>query len=267
MRAAGTMRERRPAVAGTFYPSDPGELAAAVDALLAQAVPPELAGDPVALVVPHAGYVYSGPIAATAYALLRRRPPARVAIFGPAHFVPLRGCAVSTAGTWRTPLGTVPIDGELRERAVAAGAIAEEGPHLPEHSLEVQVPFLQRIVGEGLRICPVAVGVARPSQVADVMAALLPEALVVVSTDLSHYHDDATAKRLDRRTADAVLARDPDAIGLEDACGVYALRGLVELARREDLGVHLLDLRTSADTAGDPWRVVGYGAFALTAPA
>lgn len=266
MRLAGTTRERRPAVAGTFYPSDPGELAAAVDALLAQAAPPEHL-EPVALVVPHAGYVYSGPIAATAYALLRTRPPSRVALFGPAHFVPLRGCAVSTAPAWRTPLGSVPTDPELRERAVAAGALAEEGPHVPEHSLEVQVPFLQRIVGAGLRICPVAVGVARAGQVADVMAAVLPQALLVVSTDLSHYHDDATAKRLDRRTAEAVRSRDPDAIGLEDACGVYALRGLVELARREDLRVHLLDLRTSADTAGDPRRVVGYAAFALTAPA
>ncbi len=264
MRAVGVGRERRPAVAGTFYPADPGELAAALDALLSSASPPEGIGEPVALVVPHAGYVYSGPVAATAYALLEAGVPRRVALFGPAHFVPLRGLAVSTAAAWRTPLGTVPVDAELRERAIAAGALAEEGPHLPEHSLEVQVPFLQRVVGEGLRILPVAVGASRPEQAAGVMEALLPEALLVVSTDLSHYHDDATAKRLDRRTADAVLARDPEAIGLEDACGVYALRGVVELARRRGLRIHLLDLRTSADTAGDPWRVVGYGAFALT---
>jgi AmmeMemoRadiSam system protein B len=264
MRARGAVGERRPAVAGTFYPSDPGELAAAVDALLASARPPEGLGEPVALIVPHAGYAYSGPVAATGYALLREARVTRVALFGPAHFAPLRGAAVSTTRAWRTPLGPVPLDEELRELLVAAGAVADEVPHLPEHSLEVQVPFLQRLLGEGLRICPVLVGVSRPTQTAELMAAALPHALVVVSTDLSHYHDDATAKRLDRRTAETVLARDAEGIGLEDACGVFALRGIVELARREDLQVHLLDLRTSADTAGDPWRVVGYGAFALT---
>lgn len=264
MRAPGAVGERRPAVAGAFYPADPRELAAAVDALLEQATPPQIPGPPVALVVPHAGYAYSGPVAATAYALLRGSAISRVALFGPAHFAPLRGAAVSTAKAWRTPLGTVPLDEELRGLVLAAGATADEVPHLPEHSLEVQLPFLQRLLGEDLRICPVVVGVSRPAQTAALMAAVLPHALVVVSTDLSHYHDDATAKRLDRRTAETVLARDPEGIGLEDACGVFALRGIVELARREDLAVHLLDLRTSADTAGDPWRVVGYGAFALT---
>lgn len=264
MRAQGTTRERRPAVAGTFYPSDPEELAAAVDALLASAHPSESVGVPAALVVPHAGYVYSGPVAATAYALVRGADVRRVALFGPAHYAPLRGAAVSTARAWRTPLGAVPLDEELRELVVAAGAVSDEAPHVPEHSLEVQVPFLQRLAGEGFRICPVVVGVSRPAQTAGLMAAVLPHALVVVSTDLSHYHDDATAKRLDRRTAELVLARDAEGIGLDDACGAFALRGIVELARREDLAVHLLDLRTSADTAGDPWRVVGYGAFALT---
>lgn len=264
MRAQGATRERRPAVAGTFYPSGPGELVAAVDALLASARPPEGIRPPVALVVPHAGYVYSGPVAATAYALLRGAGVTRVALFGPAHFAPLRGAAVSEARAWRTPLGLVPIDEELRTLALGAGAVADEAPHVPEHSLEVQVPFLQRLAGEALRICPVLVGVSRPAQTAELMAGVLPHALVVVSTDLSHYHDDATAERLDRRTAELVLARDAEGIGLEDACGVFALRGIVELARREDLAVHLLDLRTSADTAGDPWRVVGYGAFALT---
>jgi AmmeMemoRadiSam system protein B len=261
---ARVVGERPPAVAGTFYPGDPFELAAAIDALLASARPPEGLAEPVALVVPHAGYVYSGPVAATAYALLRGRAPSRVALFGPAHFAPLRGAAVSTATAWRTPLGPVALDGALRELVLAAGAIADEAPHRPEHSLEVQVPFLQRLAAEDLRICPVVVGVSRSGATAELMAAVLPHALVVVSTDLSHYHDDATAKRLDRRTAERVLARDAEGIGLEDACGVFALRGVVELARREDLAVHLLDLRTSADTAGDPWRVVGYGAFAIT---
>jgi hypothetical protein len=256
---------RLPSVAGTFYAADPARLGAEVDGLLegATVVPP--AREPIALVVPHAGYVYSGPVAASAYALLRGRALERVAILGPAHFVPLRGAAVPSSEAWRTPLGDVPVDTWLRELAVAAGAVVEDDAHAPEHAVEVQLPFLQRVAGDGLSVLPVAVGVAEPAAVAELIAALLPHALVAVSTDLSHYEDDATAKRLDRRTADAVLAREPDRIGREDACGSFALRGLVELARREDLAVDLLDLRTSADTAGDPWRVVGYGAFAVGA--
>jgi hypothetical protein len=203
-------------------------------------------------------------VAATAYALLRRSTVRRVAVFGPAHFVPLRGTAVPAVTSWRTPLGSVDIDAELREAAVGRGAGVDDAPHGPEHSLEVQLPFLQRVLGERLSVLPIAVGLSEPAEVADVIGALLPRALVVVSTDLSHYLDDAAAKRRDRRTADAIIARDPDAIGPDDACGAHALRGLLELARHEDLRVRLLDLRTSADTAGDPWRVVGYGAFAAT---
>ena len=255
--------ERAAAAAGTFYPSDPDELAAQVDALLEGAHPHRDAGEPLALIVPHAGYVFSGPVAGTAYALLRGREITKITLLGPAHFVPLHGAAVPETDVWRTPLGPVRIDPDLREIAVEAGAIADDRPHEPEHSLEVQLPFLQRIFGSGLRVLPVAVGVAGAVDVADLIAALLPHALAVVSTDLSHYHDRTTAERLDRRTAEAVLALDPDAIGREDACGSFALRGLVELARREGYAVRLLDLRTSADTAGDPSRVVGYGAFSV----
>lgn len=254
--------ERTPAAAGSFYPSDPAELASTVDALLETALAPADVGEILALVVPHAGYVFSGPVAASAYALLRGHEIGRVALLGPAHFVPLRGTAVPRADAWRTPLGALGIDAELRAIAVDTGAVVDDAPHEPEHALEVQLPFLQRVLGEPA-ILPIAVGLAQPGPVADLVAALLPHALVVVSTDLSHYHEQRTAERLDRRTADAVLARDADAIGPEDACGSYALRGLVELARREDLPIRLLDLRTSADTAGDPWRVVGYGAFVV----
>lgn len=263
MSAGRTVTERPPAVAGAFYPADPQELTTDLDRLLAGARPAEAAGESVALVVPHAGYVYSGPVAATAYALLRGRAIARVALLGPAHFVPVAGAAVTAADGWRTPLGVVSIDPALRETAVAAGAVVDERAHEPEHAVEVQLPFLQRVLGAGFRALPIAVGVADASTVADLIAALLPYALVVVSTDLSHYLDDMAAKALDRRTADAVLAREPERIGRDDACGSFALRGLVELARRDDLLVRLLDLRTSADTAGDPWRVVGYGAFVV----
>ena len=263
---AGGGRAREPAAAGAFYPADPVTLARDVDALLSSASPAPDTGGSAALVVPHAGYVYSGPIAATAYALLRGTEVSKVALFGPAHFVRLRGAAVPWVETWRTPLGDVPIDVELRETAVGHGALVDDEPHEPEHSLEVQLPFLQRLLGDRLAVLPVAVGLAPPAEVADLIGAMMPRALVVVSTDLSHYLDDATAKRRDRRTADAVLERDPDAVGPEDACGSHALRGLMELARRRDLGIRLLDLRTSADTAGDPWRVVGYGAFDVRRP-
>lgn len=258
--------ERPPAVAGTFYPSHADELAATVDGLLARAAAPPDVDGLMALVVPHAGYVYSGPVAASSYALLRDRPVARVAILGPAHFVPIAGSAVPGADGWRTPLGTVPIDAELRAAALRSGATLDDAVHEREHAVEVQLPFLQRAVGPSVGALPVAVGVADPTVVADLIAALVPLALVVVSTDLSHYLDDATARRVDRRTADAVLAKEPDRIGREDACGSFALRGLVELARREGLPVRLLDLRTSADTAGDPRQVVGYGAFAVARP-
>lgn len=259
---SGRTRVRQPAAAGTFYPGGADDLAGMVDDLLGSAKPVEGAL-PRAIIVPHAGYPYSGPVAATAFTPLRGSGIGRVAILGPAHFVRLRGSAVPAVDAWRTPLGDVPIDAELRETAAGLGALVDDAPHEPEHSLEVQLPFLQRVLGDAFSVLPVAVGRSSPGEVAELIAALLPMAFVVVSTDLSHYQDDATAKVLDRRTADAVLAREPDAIGSEDACGVDALRGIVELARRDELDVCVLDLRTSADTAGDPWRVVGYGAFAI----
>ena len=257
---------RRPAVAGTFYPARRGDLDRMVDDLLEGALTPEGAPPPTALVVPHAGYVYSGPVAATAYARLRGAAASieRVVAFGPVHYVPIRGAAVPAAGAWTTPLGEVPLDAGLRERAVAHGADVDDRPHAPEHALEVQLPFLQRVLGEGFTFLPVAVSELSARAAADLIDAFLGEAgtLVVVSTDLSHYHDLAAARRLDRRTADAVVARNPAALGEGDACGIFALRGLVELARRKNLSIELLDLRTSGDTAGDPDRVVGYGAFA-----
>ncbi len=265
-------RVRFPTAAGSFYPAETVELARTVDELLAAAeAPEEGAPAPEALVVPHAGYEYSGPVAASAYVLLRPGADAakRVVVLGPAHFAPLRGAAVPGADTWGTPLGEVPVDVDLRDAAARAGAAIDDRPHAPEHSLEVQLPFLQRLLGAGLTVLPVAVGLASPVEVANLIAAVrgAPGVLVVVSTDLSHYFDHKTACRLDRRTADAILARNPEAIGPEDACGAFALRGLVEHARRSGLEVTLLDLRTSADTAGDPSRVVGYGAFALHASA
>ncbi len=261
-----TGRVRMPVAAGTFYPGHRAELAGVVGRLLAGAARPGVEEPvPAAVIVPHAGYRYSGPVAASAYALLR--PVPRVILLGPAHFVPLFGCAVPAAAAWASPLGEVPIDPELRDEAAASGAVVDDEPHEPEHSLEVQLPFLQMCMHEGFTVLPVAVGESEPGEVASLIETLGSPAdrLVVVSTDLSHYLDAATARRLDRRTADAVLTRDVGAIGPGDACGVFALRGAIEYARRNDLEIRLLDLRNSADTAGDPSRVVGYGAFALSA--
>ncbi|HEX2799055.1 MAG TPA: AmmeMemoRadiSam system protein B [Thermoanaerobaculia bacterium] len=261
------LRVRTPAVAGTFYPARPGELKRMVDDLLAGALTPEGAPSPAALVLPHAGYVYSGPVAATAYARLRGTAASisRVVAFGPVHYVPVRGAAVPAADAWATPLGEVPIDPVLRERAVARGAAVDDRPHAPEHALEVQLPFLQRVLGEGFTFLPIAVSDLSAGETADLIDAFFGETgtLVLVSTDLSHYHDLETARRLDRRTADTILARDASALSSEDACGFYPLRGLMDLARRKDLPIELLDLRTSGDTAGDPGRVVGYSAFAV----
>jgi hypothetical protein len=238
-----------------------------VDELLDGAETPANAPAPAALVVPHAGYIYSGPIAATAYARVRggTDPIRKVVAFGPAHHVPLGGAAVPEADAWATPLGEVRVDEGLRARAVAAGARADDRPHAPEHSLEVQLPFLQRILGREFTFLPVVVSDLPAGETADLVEEFLGESgtLVLVSTDLSHYHDLATARRLDSRTAEAVVARNPAALGGRDACGIFALRGLVELARRKDLQIDLLDLRTSGDTAGDPESVVGYGAFAI----
>ncbi|MEO8585980.1 MAG: AmmeMemoRadiSam system protein B [Acidobacteriota bacterium] len=261
---------RPPAVAGTFYPAWPSELARHIDALLSAAGTSPDGPLPQALVVPHAGTVYSGPVAASAYARLRPHAAsiARVVAFGPVHRVAVRGSAVPAADAWATPLGEVPIDAALRPRAVARGAAVDDRPHTPEHALEVQLPFLQRVLGAAFTFLPVAVSELSAGATADLIDEFLGEAgtLVLVSTDLSHYHDLATARRLDRRTADTILACEPGKLSDEDACGFYPLRGLMELAGRRKLSIELLDLRTSGDTAGDPESVVGYGAFSLTKP-
>ena len=255
---------REAVAAGSFYPGHRDELAATVDRLLAAAVPARLDGDLRALVVPHAGCVYSGTVAAAAFAALRPQgEDVRVALFGPSHFVPLRDVAVSGADAWLTPLGSVRIDDELRATAVDAGAVVDDRPHRGDHALEVELPFLQRLTRDRVRVLPVAVGDAGTGT--RVVAAVSATALVVVSTDLSHYLDDETARQVDRRTAEAVVALDDGAIGDRDACGADALRALLRHARSAAWTCTLVDLRTSADASGDRRRVVGYGAFAFTA--
>ena len=257
-------RIRPAAVAGTFYPADPARLRDRVHGLLLTADPPP-APPPRALIVPHAGYPYSGPVAATAYAHLRTtRPTASpVLVIGPAHYVLFAGLAMPAADAVASPLGTIPLDEPLRQRLLGFPAVAElDDPHRPEHSLEVQFPFLQAVL-EDPRLALLAVGRTAPETVAGPISAALadPAALVVVSSDLSHYHDAAAAARLDAATAEAIEELRPERLGPDAACGGTAIAGLLLAAA--DLGLRpvRLDLRTSADTAGSPDRVVGYGAW------
>lgn len=254
---------RPPAVAGSFYPADPGALRAQVQELL-DGVPRE-ASDASAYVVPHAGYRWSGPTAAHVYARLAGRDFGRVIVIGPAHRVPLRGAAVPAAGRWSTPLGEVEIDAEAAGDLVGAGlAAVDDAPHAPEHSLEVQLPFLQ-VLGCA-RVLPVCVGATPAADVAALLAAVAtPGALVLCSTDLSHYLHDDEAKRVDAGTADAIVRLDPDGIGERSACGRFALRGLLTWARGRGATARMLHRSTSADEGGPADRVVGYAAVALSA--
>jgi AmmeMemoRadiSam system protein B len=256
---------RRTAAAGSFYPADPGDLAAAVDALLDGASAPGPDDPrPLALVVPHAGYAYSGAIAAEGYGRIRGLDVRRVVVLGPAHFAPLLGAAAPAASAWATPLEPVEVDDRLRDAAIGAGAVAEDRPHRPEHAIEVQLPFLLRALGSGWTFLPVAVGRAAPGAVADLLEPLAELAdLVVVSTDLSHYLDDASARELDGRTADAIVRLDPEGVGADGACGRHPLRGLLAFAARRGWTARPLRLGTSADATGDVSSVVGYGAFAF----
>jgi AmmeMemoRadiSam system protein B len=249
---------REPAAAGLFYPADPEELRDTVDGLLDRAGR-HPATDLVGVVAPHAGYAYSGPVAASAFALM----PAvdRVVLLGPSHYVPIAGLAVTGAKEWATPLGKVRVSPRLRKRAIAVGAVVDDEPHARDHALEVELPFLQRACPRGLEVLPIAVGSTVTTDVVELLDAL--DAFVVVSTDLSHYLPDEFARKHDRETAEAVTRREPHAIRDGDACGDFALRGVVDHARRRHRAIELLDLRTSADTAGDAASVVGYGAFAV----
>ena len=262
------MRLRPPAVAGQFYPADPVLLAATVDEMLA-AAPRPADGAPLALVAPHAGYRLSGAVAAAAYAhLAGRTDVGRVVVLGPAHFVALRGMALPSVDAFGTPLGPVSIDEAARDALARLPAVTvDDLPHTGEHALETQLPFLLRTLGPDVRAIPVVVGDAAPAQVAALLDTTLdePGTIGIVSTDLSHYLDQAAARERDRRTAEAVLARDPEALGSRDACGVHPLRGLLRHAARHDLTVELVEIATSADAGADPRRVVGYGAFVLHA--
>jgi len=259
---------RPAAVAGSFYPRDPQELSATLAALLAEqhasARPHAPARPPKALIVPHAGYVYSGSVAAQAYASLGSAALAlrRVLLLGPSHREWFRGLAVPTVQAFATPLGIVRVDtAGVSTLAALPAVVRSDAAHALEHSLEVQLPFLQRIA-PAAEIVPVVAGDASPAEVAAVIEALWggPETLIVVSSDLSHYHSYRTARALDGATAQAILGGRTDLLA-EQACGCVLVNGLALAVRAHGLRAAVLDLRNSGDTAGDKRQVVGYGAF------
>jgi len=260
------MQDVRPAaVAGMFYPDAPERLAGEIRAYLSDASA-QAALMPKALIVPHAGYIYSGPIAANAYALLAplRESIRRVVLLGPAHRVAVRGLATTSASAFETPLGEVRIDTHAVAAALSFPQVTvSDVAHAHEHALEVQLPFLQTVL-RSFSLVPFAVGHVSTEDVAEVMDALWggPETLVVVSSDLSHYRSYAEAKRIDRATTDAILAMSP-ILDHEQACGATPINGLLQCAKRRGLSPTLLDLRNSGDTAGDRGRVVGYASFAF----
>jgi AmmeMemoRadiSam system protein B len=263
-------RVRPAAVAGTFYPDDPRTLTAMIDGLMASVDPVASDAPPVALIAPHAGYIYSGPVAATAYARLVpwRDRIDRVVVVGPPHRVPVRGLALSSADAWQTPIGRVDIDREACDLLLArSGVYTDDRAHAAEHSIEVHVPFLQRVLGDGWRFVPVIAGGPEAEALADSLSPLwgAERTVVVVSTDLSHYHPQPTARMIDRVTAEAIVAGQWEALDSDQACGASGVRAALELSRRHGEHVHLLDLRNSGDTAGGADRVVGYASFLVAA--
>ena len=234
-----------------------------VEALLADAPESSAALMPRMLIVPHAGHVYSGPVAAIGYRLLAREGVKRVGLVGPSHYVPFRGLAAPQHPRLETPLGTVDLDPVVDELVHRGLAVRSEPAHAREHSLEVQLPFLQIVAPEST-VAPLLTGDEDPDPAGVAVDAMLDAGLfVIVSSDLSHYHDHVTARSLDSKTANAIVELREGDLGRESACGRTAVRGALRVAAERGWKCELLDLKTSADTAGPADRVVGYGCFAL----
>ena len=256
---------RPPAVAGAFYPAERGRLDTEVRAYLDAAERVTLDFRPRIIIVPHAGYVYSGPVAATGYRLLEDRGDLqRIVMLGPSHYVWFSGLTLPGVDYLETPLGDVAVD-EPGAAAALASPLVVDSPaaHEREHSLEVQLPFLQ-IVAPGIPVVPMLTGDVDPVDVADVVDPLLDdETLLLISSDLSHYHDYETARRLDAETVHAIEKFDSVALGRESACGRTGIQAALHIAKRRGYRMQTLDLRNSGDTAGPHDRVVGYGTFAF----
>lgn len=255
---------RQPSVAGFFYPADTQVLINTVQNLLKTAENPVVPA-PKAIIAPHAGYIYSGPIAATIYKTItpHKNIIQRVILLGPAHRLAFTGIAVTQIENFATPLGNIPVDlAAIRDILSIPGVQVIEAAYNQEHCLEVQLPFLQTILNN-FSIVPCIVGNASPELVASVIEKLWggPETLIVISSDLSHYYDYATAQNLDTAASQAILDLAPDQIHDNQACGRLPVKGLLLAAKKFNLQVKLLDLRNSGDTAGNKERVVGYGAY------
>lgn len=254
---------RMPAVAGMFYPAESHELRQMINGFLdqvqADGAPPK------AIIAPHAGYIYSGPVAASAYARLRlaREVIERVVLLGPSHRLAFSGLAASSMDYFVTPLGKISLDRRAIQSVLPLPQVSLlDQAHTREHSLEVHLPFLQLTLGE-FKLVPLVVGEAGPLEVAEVLGKLWggEETLIVISSDLSHYHDYQTARKLDQQTSQAIEALRPEDIHYEQACGRNPLNGLLYLARQLGLKAETIDLRNSGDTAGGKDQVVGYGAY------
>jgi AmmeMemoRadiSam system protein B len=258
------LKIRPPAAAGLFYEADPQRLRATVSDLLAEA-PAFGATLPKALIAPHAGYIYSGRVAAAAFVTLRGRaePIERVVVIGPAHFVPVRGIALPVADAFETPLGCVPVERDaLSAIADLPFVVESDAPHAPDHALEVELPFLQALL-QSFAVVPLLIGDAAPGEVAEVLRRSWggAETLIVVSSDLSHYQDYDSARRLDAATASAIERGEWASLGPDRACGYLAVAGLLIEAGRRGLEAQRLALCNSGDTAGPRDRVVGYGSW------
>lgn len=232
-----------------------------IHGFLAQAPRTGLA--PKAIIVPHAGYRFSGPIAASAYAQLQGADLRRVLLLGPAHTVRLRGLAASSAEAFATPLGEVLVDVTAVQSCLTLPQVQiRDEAHLREHGLEVQLPFLQ-MVAQDFMIVPLVVGVVETAVLAHLLATLYtPDSLIVISSDLSHYHDYETAQQLDKATSQAIEQLQPEAV--EEACGRHPIRSLLQFAQQQSWQAQTIDLRNSGDTGGPHHRVVGYGAYVFT---
>ncbi len=257
---------KQPAVAGTFYPAEPETLHRQVRQFI------DAAGHvtdttPRALIAPHAGYIYSGPIAGSAYAALQNASGIqRVILLAPAHRVAFRGIAYSSATHFETPLGLIPVDREVLDNIARLPAVQlNDAAFRDEHSIEVQLPFLQEILSD-FKIIPLLVGDASAQQVAEILEQTwdAQENLIVISSDLSHYLDYETATEMDQKTSRAIEALEPEALTYHSACGRTPVSGLLLVAKKHGLKASRLDLRNSGDTAGSRDRVVGYGAYVFS---
>jgi len=261
---------RPTAVAGMFYPSDPQELQTMVNGYLSQTRPLENihARDIKAIIAPHAGYIYSGPVAASAYRYLEdlKSQIANVVLIGPSHRIPLLGLATSSADYFSTPLGNIPINRAITEELNTLPFVTElDQAHSMEHSLEVHLPFLQLTLGE-FQLIPIVAGDASSQQVDQLISMALQheKTLLVISSDLSHYHDYGTAQQLDNETCEAIETLSAEDLDSSHACGFIPVRGLLKYAREHGLTATTVDCRNSGDTTGPRNEVVGYGAYVFT---